>query len=344
MSGSQLGGALSGAVAGAEIGGPWGAVVGGLLGFLSGDSGSSAKTDKLYSEYNAKMTRAAGKANAAAIAGMAQANSDITMQLAGMNLNARNTIDSYNAHLKSFLGDYNASLLEAEAQNVWDKANLDITQMNNVFARQMGQIKTGYGASGVMMNQDTPLQAQIDAGTQHAMDVMIVQHGADIQSKKILDSAARSRWEGNMAAATIMYEGQINGTMSYANSVMSAAGTAVQGDINSRMTLYNSEVDAEKITKKGENDYKSWQSKDNQSLFSGILKGATTYLAGEYGNDDTSSTTTLDTSGTKLSSDTYDKNLISGLFGPSSNANDSSGSGRFNVGDWSTYGGSLIGN
>jgi len=299
MTGAQQGGTTSGAAGGlvsgaalgtaiapgygTAIGAVVGLVVGGVAGYFSSDDGSGAKMQSIYSQYNAIQTARAGAANARARAAVAGLNADMTLMGTTFNITQQLQFDKYNAQLKSFLGDYNADLLENEAARVWEAADLELLQRGQVFSREFGQMKTGYGASGVMMNSDSPLLAQIDATTQHEMDVMVVKYNADIQAKKILDAAAQSRWEGNMAAQSIIYEGGMNAATTYGNAILSATGTRLQGGIDSAMTLYNSQVNANQILMGGNNAISDWQSKDNQAMASGLFQAGTT-VANAYAN------------------------------------------------------------
>jgi len=291
MTGSQTGSMASGAASGAVAGsyfGPYGTIVGGLVGgvagYFMGDDGTSDRLNSIYSQYNAIQTARSGLINAKAIRGAAAANASMIMGAAGFNIENQFRLDSYNANLKSFLGDYNASLLEEEARLEWEAFELELEQMENVFAREFGQLQVGYGASGVMMNQDTPQQVQLDAKTQHEMDVMIVRHGADIRSKKLLDSAARSRWEGNMAASSIMFEGLMNATGTAGNAVLNAAGVTTQAGINANMTAFNASVGANKISMGGIFQHESWKSQDRQALASGLFQAGSTAMSGSSGS------------------------------------------------------------
>lgn len=290
MTGSQtgglVGGAVSGAATGASVGGPYGAIIGavlgGALGYFSGDDGSGDQLNSIYSQYNAIQQQRAGQINANAIRGAANANAALIMGAAGFNIENQFRLDKYNADLKSFLGDYNAGLLENEAALTWEAAELELDQMENVFEREFGRMKTGYGASGVMMNQDTPLVAQIDATTQYEMDVMIVRHGADIRSKKLLDSAARSRWEGNMAAASIMFEGKMNAAGMAGNAQVQAAGVLTQGGINADMMAYNASVGANQTSMAGIFQHDLYTSKDNQAFATGLFQAGTSAASSYY--------------------------------------------------------------
>lgn len=290
VSGASIGTAISPGY-GTAIGAVVGAVAGGVLGFMSGDDGSGAQLNDIYSRYNAIQIERAGATNAQKRREMAGLNSDLLLQSTAFNIGQDFQIDQYNANLKSFLGDYNASLLEDEARYVWEAADLDILQRDNVFARELGQLKTGYGASGVMMNQDSPLTAQIDAKTQHAMDVMVVRYNADTQAKKILDAAAKSRWEGNMAAQSIMYQGNINSATKYGNAALQSAGILTQGGIDADMTLYNTAIQKNQTQMSGNIFQQSWESKDNQAMATGLFQGATT-VASAYGRNKEPATTT----------------------------------------------------
>lgn len=320
--GSQVGGAVSGAVSGAAMGfmygGYVGAIVGGVVGLVggysSGDNGSAAKTAQAYANYNAQQVINAGYVNARNISAVSQATVDMTLANAdfGVEMNAK--VAQHNAELKSFLGDYNASLLEDQARQVWEASDLDITQMNNVFSRQLGNMKVGYGKSGVMMNQDSPLTAQIDAETQHQLDVMVVQHGADLKAHKLLDSAAMSRWEGNMAAATIMFEGRMNALSNYGNALMSAAGTTIQGNVNSQMSMYNATVQGNQIGMGGNAAHAAYQAQDAQALTSGTMQGVTKAASYDWGSLD--STSGEGTSPSSWGNNLYNsKSFTDGMFG-----------------------------
>lgn len=279
--GSQIGSAVSGAAAGFTYGGPWGAVAGAAVGFLAGDNGADAKVAKIYSDYNSVQQRLAGFANAKAITDIATLNAGLIMQAASFNNTLQQQVDLYNADLQSFLGDYNASLLESEAQKVWEAMDLDLLQMNQVFERDLGSIKVGYGASGVLMNQDSPLLAQIDAKTQFELDKMVVRYNADTNAQRLLDAAAQSRWEGNVAAASILFEGQMNSLANYGNAALNAAGIVAQANIDAGTTIYNSGVAATQTSLAGINAMASWNSTDRQNLISGMW-GAASTLGSNY--------------------------------------------------------------
>jgi hypothetical protein len=208
---------------------------------------------------------------------MAEFNAQMIMSAAGVNDTGQQQIAQYNANLQSFLGDYNASLLETEVGRIWEALDLDILQMEQQFARERGDIEVGYGASGVMMNQDSPLTAVIDARTQQELDLMIVRHNADIQASKLLDAAAKGRWEGNMAAASIMFESKISSSTNYANAVLSAMGTVAQGTIDSKMTLYNTGIGAEQTRLQGVSNYSTYKSQDQQALANGLFQAGSTW-------------------------------------------------------------------
>jgi len=323
--GSQLGGAVSGAASGAAMGASYGgyvgAIVGGVVGFVGGlfggDDGSSARTAQAYANYNARQVINAGYVNARNISAVSQAMVNMTMANAAFGVEMNAEVSAHNAELKSFLGDYNASLLEDQARQVWEASDLDITQMDNVFSRQLGNMKVGYGKSGVMMNQDSPLVAQIDAETQHQLDVMVVQHGADLKAHKLLDAAAMSRWEGNMAAATIMFEGRMNAMSNYGNALMSAAGTTIQGNINSQMSMYNATVQGNQIGMGGNAAYATYQSQDAQAFTSGVMQGVTKVASYNWGGSSSTTATTMTDTWTKnVNNDLYNsKNMANGMFG-----------------------------
>ena len=280
MSGAQLGGTISGAATGWSMGGPYGAIVGGVLGFLSSDDGSKSKIDLAYAKYNAQAALAAGAANASAIMAMAGFNSSMALAAGAMSANSSLLIAEYNGKLKSFIGDQNAKIYENDARLVWEKEQLDEFQMKQQFARQRGAMQVAYGASGVIMNQDSPMDAIVDAETKHAMDVMVLQHGADIQATKLHDAAARSRWEGNVMASQMAFEGRMNAIEAQGNATLKSAGFGAQGAIDSSAAKYNSELMAQKYLVAGNNASLLADSKDDQAMWNGLFSAASTYYSG----------------------------------------------------------------
>lgn len=282
--GSQTGGAASGAASGAAagfaVGGVYGAVagavIGGISGFLSGDDGSAAKRAKEQAERNAKAAVSSGYANAVAQLKMSALSSEMSLGSTAMNLQISGGVDVYNASLQDFLGEYNAGLLEEEAATTWRAADLSIEQMQQEHDRANGIMRTQYGASGVLLDQDSALIADIDARTQQEMDVMIVRYNADQQAKKFLDAAAKSRWDGDMAAETIMFEGKMNRLAAVSNVTLATSGAYFQTKMNADMTYYNATLQGNQIYEGGNQAYANWEASDNQALVSGLFSAAST--------------------------------------------------------------------
>lgn len=235
---------------------------------------SSGDTDRSYANYNAGKTLEAGGANAYSTRAVAGLNSQMSLLAGQTEANSLILMADYNSAVKSLLGDKNAQILENEANIVWQQAGLDVKQLEDTFSRQKGEMQVGYAASGVIMNQDSPLDAVVDAQTKHEMDVFVVKHGADIQANKLLDAAARSRWEGNMEAQSIAFEGRMNAIRAVGNATLRSLGYQAQGAIDAESILYNASVDSDRIKHGGyaQGDYAD--SKADSDMWSGIFNTA----------------------------------------------------------------------
>ncbi|MGD9156922.1 MAG: hypothetical protein PVG39_00820 [Desulfobacteraceae bacterium] len=249
-------------------------------------SAASSSTSSLlsygYNMQNADNVLALAKANSAALAklgdsqagailAMGKVNAMISLGLGEMEYELIMEKAKFNAKVSSMIGDYNAHLLEDEARLIWNQADLDEERLEEEYARAEGHMQVGFGASGVIMDQDSPLEAIIGLRTQGAMDKFILRHNADIKAGKVLDAAARSRWEGNFAAQQMIIEGQLNAFNSYANRYLSAAGSIAQANISAKATAYNYSVQAWQALNNGLVQYSNAKNSAQASLLSGLL-------------------------------------------------------------------------
>lgn len=234
-------------------------------------SQSDAATTRKNAAANASALLKAGKVNADSIMALGQMNMQIGLGLGRMESDLIQMKSKYNAGIKSMIGEYNAILLEEDARLVWEKADLDISQIEDRYAEAEGKLQVGFGASGVIMNQDSALDAVIDLRTKKALDSFIVSRGADIEAGKILDAAARSTWEGNLAAQQIIMEGKLGSFGAYGSRYLNAIGAGVQAVINANSTIYNSEVAAWQTLTTGQASSTNQQNQATSNLISGLF-------------------------------------------------------------------------
>lgn len=257
----------------------------------------NAKLSQYYAEYNAANAAAANAYNTAAIKATsmfnaasvlaeAKANASITDKLAEYNANILRTTADYNASLVEQVSEYNSLLTEKEAYQVWDEAGLDIFRLNQEVSKVKGSMVTAYAGAGVQLNHtDTPALALADTETQRLLDVFIIQHGADIKAGKLLNAAAQGRWEGEMEANKIRFEGyskansllysaQAKNRADMLNSQFAALNSTFQGAVNIRKLNVQSGIDTAAIKFQGAADAYKYRQNGDIALVHGLLEGA----------------------------------------------------------------------
>jgi len=197
-------------------------------------------------------------------------------------------IARYNADLKMLVGDYNADILDNEAVTIWEKAGLDVQQIEDESARTKGHILASYGASGAQINAtDSVADAMIDESTRSAMNVFIVRHSADIQAQKVHNEAARSRWDGYMAAKQILYEGNLRASGTLIEGGIRNESRMAQAMIDSSATFENSKMGSLSIVNTGNADAQSYRNKGttamNNGLFTAAAQSANLYTSSSNG-------------------------------------------------------------
>lgn len=244
----------------------------------------SRRAQEEAAAFNAMQARLVGESNANAI--MAAGALNAQMSLASGALAAQGAMHTslLNAQMQSILGDYNARLIEADERLIWEALDLDITQMEKAFAQEQGRRRVAYGASGVILDQDSPFAAQIDAATESEMEKFVIKRNADLQSKRLLDAAARSRWEGNMAASQLVMEGRMSSVGTISQARLSAAGSMAQAGINAMATRYNVGADAAGITQGAAATSASMRSQEQSNLATGIFNGVSNAVTSYYNN------------------------------------------------------------
>lgn len=259
----------------------------------SNAANANARSNSIANHYNARMTLETGIANSNAITALARSNNMLTAALSQLNADDNWDIANYNADLRMAVGDYNARLLEQEALDVWEAAELDVTQIDNHGKRLAGNILASYGASGAQINDtDSVADALIDAKTQVELEKFIIRHGADIRATAIQNEAARNRWDGYMSAKQIIYEGSKASMNTLARGAASMIGTGMQAGIDAAATYENAVRSMKSISMGGEAVTSQYNAQASQAMASGLFQAAGQMASGAVKNAGASAGTT----------------------------------------------------
>lgn len=247
-------------------------------------SRANQKATEAASYLNSQNTIYSGIENASIITAAAKANNATIAALASFNAGQDWDLAKYNANLRMLVSDYNAQILEREAFDIWEAAEVDILHIANQAARSEGDVLAAYGASGAQINDtDSVADAIIDVRTQSELDKFIVRHGADIQAQKIKNEAARSRWDGLVTAQQIVYEGSQRSIGGLMNAAISMAGNTAQAKIDSWATTTNANRQAASIRFGGQVTGAQYAAQGSQALANGMFTAAGS-LASSYIN------------------------------------------------------------
>jgi len=257
-----------------------------IYGGISGSSAAkrNANNALAVSLYNSRMNLQTGLLNANAITAATMASNAASWAIAQIGAHDTMAIAEYNADLKMLVADYNAQVISQEAYYIWDAANTDVTLIERDLARTKGDILVAYGASGVQINEtDSVADAMIAAGTEAELNKFIVRHGADIQALKVRNEAARSRWDGYVAAQQITYEGSMGAQSQLMQAGINIAGNTAQGRINASTTWANAQIGAANVLFGGVTDSASYRAQSSQAMTNGMFQagaqGAQAYFA-----------------------------------------------------------------
>lgn len=255
----------------------------------SGISGSNAakrnaRNTLAMSLYNSQESLRMGVVNANAITAATNASNAATWAVAQIGAKDTWDIAQYNADVRMLVGNYNSDVLLQEARYVWEAANADVTLLERDLARTKGNILTSYGASGAQINAtDAVAMALTDAGTEAEINKFIVRHSADIQAAKIKNEAARSRWDGFMAAQQILYEGGMSSMGQYAQAGINIAGNTAQGRIDAASTLYNAQTQSRGMFYGGQVQAREYNAQASQAMTNGLFQAGAS-IASSYIN------------------------------------------------------------
>lgn len=275
------------------------AVIAAASAIYGGVSASNANTrNKKAAEdaafYTAKNAYETGIRNSRAIIASITAKNAMTAAITEFNVDQNWDVALYNSDIKMLVGDYNAKVKEQEAFDIWEAANLDIQQLDMQGKRTKGDVLAAYGASGAQINDtDSVKDALVNTETAIEMDKMVVRYGADMRAKYVRNEAARSRWDGYMAASQIIYEAsQRNMGMIVGNS-FNMLGNAIQGSMDATMTYDNAIRGASSAFAGGQIAGAEYGARANSAMVSGLFSAAGS-LASAYISSQSPTTTKMD--------------------------------------------------
>jgi hypothetical protein len=267
----------------------WGAVAVAVGSAIYGAVSSSqankrnARLSSEWAQYNAAVAQGVGRANAQAANDFAAINASMVMMGAQAEAAIAAKTAEYNAGIRLQVAEYNARMIEKEIPLIWDQANLDIFNLGQEMDQLVGANRAMYGASGVRLDEGTPLDVEVSNRTQEAMEVAIIRHNADVAAARLVDQAAMSRWEGTVEAGQIMYEGRMSGALSLARGTLQAGGMLAQGSYDSAMLKYNAAVNSRRMTIGGRVKAADYRAAGDRALVDGLFnatsKGVQAYAA-----------------------------------------------------------------
>lgn len=272
---------------GAYFGGPTGAVAGasigsGIDGYISGEE--QADQYATTSAYNAAQATSQARYNADSVMNAARINMGLATLGASVDAQGVQAVAHLNAYFQRESAAYNASLLRDDAQSVLEALDLDIETVNKQYRRILGATEVGYTSSGVRIDidTDTPNLVLLDIATERELETMILTHNGQEQARQLLNAAARSEFEGNMAAAQIMFEGQQRAGSIQAGASLSRAGMFINAYNTSNSIKYEGGVSSSQQLYNGRTNATSSRQAGDRALVSGLIQGgAALYSARE---------------------------------------------------------------
>jgi hypothetical protein len=193
---------------------------------------AAAKSQGQWAAYNSEMEYATTMNNLKANFSIARVNAASTVSAGKFNsdLAMQNTLT--NVGIIQATNKYNSLLYEEELSKVWDSVGLDIELKQNQREVERGQIRAFQSASGTVMDQDSAGKVVEDQMTQEAMDIFVTKNNGDIQARDIINSRARSQWEGEMAVQKTLYEGRMASIGTITNASLQAGTQLTQASIS----------------------------------------------------------------------------------------------------------------
>lgn len=232
---------------------------------------ANANSTRAWTEYNLKVNKlnADWQAEELRRAGAYERYMAVSMA----NMNAQNIYEDakLNASYAQKVGFYNSQLLRDEAEAVYEQLELDEQQLEKRLDIMSGNMRVAYAASGVMLDQDSPLQAEVSHRAEGALETDVMRYNANLKASKLLDAAALGQWETDRAVEQIMYEGK----MKYLGATYGAAiqiGQQAMSLANQANVLqYNAVSQGAKISMTGVFQEAQYAQAATNALISGLF-------------------------------------------------------------------------
>lgn len=275
MSMALVGGVVGG-IAGTFVGNPMmGAAIGASLGGgidQQNIANQNAAHAQQVAAWNADMILAQSAYSQSAVAAATMFSMAATQAAATMQIGINTKITQWNAEVRRAVAEYNASLLEDEAALVWEATELDIFQFERKMGGIIGSAVAGYGASGARIDEplDTPAQAILDIETERELEIAIMRHNADLAANKLLVAAAHSRWEGEVAARTLEFEGSMNNLATLTGAYLNQMQTAAQGALDIQAIATQGQFDALRVRYGGQSSAYQYTQQGNAAMSNAI--------------------------------------------------------------------------
>ena len=269
---------IVGGVAGFALGGPAGAVAGAQIGGGIDGYNSSRQDARAYEAtgaYNSNQAIALAEHGASSVLNTARING--ALSILGASFDAANIqmVASVNAFFQREAGFYNASLLRDEAEAVLAALELDIEQVEKQYGRILGAATVGYASSGVRIDieTDTPSLVLLDMATERELEIMILKQNGQEQARKLMNAAARSEFDGNVAAIQILTEGQQRANASIFAGFLDATTLGINADIEATNILYQGSVESGQILYDSRIRANNSRSNGDRALINGLING-----------------------------------------------------------------------
>lgn len=224
-----------------------GAIVGAGLSIIRGhrsrrQARRNARAVQQMARYNASMAIREARENSNRTMATAMFNSMVHSEAASVKSSLVMADASYNAKMNWLVGDYNAKLLERESKLLWQEHDLAKYLYQKNLERTTSSITSTFAASGIELGNagEAPEVAVLDNQSQGALQLFIMKHGTDVKAKKLLESAAKSRWSAAVESNNIIAKG-----------ASQAIGTQTNANISSLGLMAQATVDADAMQRQG---------------------------------------------------------------------------------------------
>ena len=249
---------------------------------------NQAAWNSYYSRENAAAARETGKWNADSVKKTAEFNNAAAMAAVGMEVDTTLAIAKYNAALRVSLADYNAEVLENEAKYVAESAELDTDLLDLATKQYIGSARNSYAGAGVRLDEGTTKDMIVDARTQQELQAFIIRHNADVEMTRLVNAASMGRWQGEVEAATILFDAKLTGQTALTRTKLGVLGSTMQAETDSAMIAVNTANQVQKIITTGQWDSMQLNASGSQAMLQGIVNGgsslASAYQKGSFDN------------------------------------------------------------